>query len=48
MGFLGLEETLDRLAKAKVVQWCGQVLRTENQVLQGALDFEVVGRRECG
>ena len=40
MNLLGLEETLDRLAKANKMQWYGHVLRRDNDdVLGKVLDF---------
>ena len=49
MDLLGLEEYLNRLAKANGVQWYGEVLRRNNDnVLRRTLDFEVVGKKGCG
>ena len=46
MDLLGLEETLDRLAKAKEIRWYGHVLSRHNDdVLKKTLVFEVVGRK---
>ena len=48
MELLGLEETLDRLAKANGMRWYGHVLRRDSDdVLKRTLGFEVVGRRRC-
>ena len=49
MDAFDLEDTLDRLAIANRVQWYGHVLRRndDDYVLRRALDFQVVGRREC-
>ena len=46
---LGLNETVDQLAMANSVHWCGHVLRREDgHVLRRALDLEVVGQRMKG
>ena len=46
MDILGLQSTVDRLANANGVQWCGHVVRREcDDVLIRALDFEIVRRR---
>ena len=46
MSLLGLKDTLDGLARASGVRWCGHVLRSDNgNVLRRELDFEVAGRR---
>jgi len=45
IAMLGLEESLDRMAKASSMRWYGHVLRTEeNNVLLKALHFELLGR----
>ena len=45
MSLLGLEDTLNGLARASGVGWCGHVLRRSNgDVLRRALDFEVARR----
>lgn len=44
MEMLGLEETVDQMAKANGVRWYGHVLRRdEGHVLRKALEFEVKG-----
>ena len=49
MSLLGLEGTLDRLARASGVRWYGHVSRKGgDDVLRKSLDFEVVARRRCG
>ena len=49
MQMLGLEETIDQLAKANSVRWYGHVLRMDDDhVLRRALDFEVGGSRRRG
>ena len=49
MSLLGLEDTLDGLARASGVRWYGHALRRGNgDVLRRALDFEVAGRRGRG
>ena len=49
MQMLGLEETIDQLAKANSVRWYGHVLRRDDDhVLRKALDFEVGGSRKRG
>ena len=41
---LGIEESLDRMAKASSMLWYGHVLRKENEnVIMKALKFEVSG-----
>ena len=45
MELLGLEQTLNRLAKANRVRWYRQVLRRDSGDVSKALDFEEVGRR---
>ncbi|XP_077869557.1 uncharacterized protein LOC144361298, partial [Saccoglossus kowalevskii] len=47
MQMLGLNEAVDRLAKANGVCWYGHVLRREDgHVLRRALDLEVSGPRK--
>ena len=47
MDMLGLKETIDRLATANGVRWCGHVLRRDSDsVLRVALDLEVSGKRK--
>ena len=47
MSLLGLNDTLDGLARASGVRWYGHVLRRDNgDVLRRALDFEAARRRE--
>jgi len=47
MAMLGLEESLDRMAKASSMQWYGHVLRREdNNVLLKALHFELLVAQE--
>ena len=47
MLMLGLNITIDLLAIANSVRWCGHVLRTENgHVLRRALVLEVESQRE--
>ena len=49
MGFLGLKNTLDGLARPSGVRWYGHVLRSDNDDdLKRALDFELAGRRGRG
>ena len=49
MGMLGLKETIDRLATANGVRWCGHALRRDDDsVLKVALDLEVTGKRKRG
>ena len=49
MSLLGLKDTLDRVARASVVQWYGHILRRDNgDVLRRALDFEVAETRGLG
>ena len=49
MCLLGLEDTLDGLARASRLQWYVHVLRRNNgDVLRRVLDFKVVGRRGRG
>ena len=47
MEMLGLRKTIDRLATANRVSWCGPVLRRDDDsVLRVALDLEVSGKRK--
>ena len=49
MQMLGLEETVDQMAKANGVRWYGHVLRRDvDHVLRRALEFEVAGQRGRG
>ena len=49
MAMLGIEETMDQLAKANGVRWYGHVLRRDDgHYLRRALEFEVIGRRRRG
>ena len=49
MSLLGLQDTLNGLARASGVQWYRHVMRRNNgDVLSRALDFEVVGKRGGG
>ena len=49
MDRLGLDETIDRLAKASAVRWYGHVLRRgEDDVLQRTLNVEAEGNRKRG
>jgi len=49
MGMLGLQDTVDKLAKSNGVRWYGHVLRKdEDDVLRRTLDFKVNGRRGRG
>ena len=49
MQMLGLEEAVDRLARANGVRWYGHVLRRDvGHVLRRALEFEVSGPRKRG
>jgi len=49
MAMLGLEESLDRMAKASSMRWYSHVLRgEENNVLLEALHFELPGRTGRG
>ena len=46
---LGLKETVDGLATANGIRWCGHVLRKDDDsVLRVALDLEVSGKRKRG
>ena len=46
INMLGLNETLDKLAKANEVQWYGYVLRTENDdILRDSLQYQVNKKR---
>ena len=47
MDMLGLKETIDQLATANGVRWCGHVRRRDDDsVLRVALDLEVSGKRK--
>ena len=47
MGMLGIEKSLDRMAKASSTRWYGHVLRKEDEnVIVKALKFEVCGSRK--
>ena len=49
MSLLGLQNTLNGLARASGVQWYGDVLRRDNSdVLRRALDFQEAERRGRG
>ena len=49
MDMLGLDETLDGLAKANGMRWYGHILRREDDdVLRKALDFRVNGKKKRG
>jgi len=49
MAMLGLEESLDRMAKASSMRWYGHVLRKEdNNVLLKGLHFELPGSHRKG
>ena len=49
MDMLGLKETIDRLATANRVRWCGHVLRRDDDsVLRVILNLEVSGKRKRG
>ena len=49
MDMLGLKQTIDWLAPANGVRWCGDELRRDdNSVLLVALDLEVSGKRKRG
>ena len=49
MEMLGLEESVDHLAKANGVRWYGHVLRRDgDHVLRKALEFKVNGPRKRG
>ena len=49
MSLLGLNNTLDGIARASGVRWYGHVLKSGNgEVFRKALDFEVAGRRGRG
>ena len=46
MDMLGIKESLDGIAKASSMRWCGHVLRKEEEnVIVKALNFEVSGSR---
>ena len=45
----GLNATMDQLAMANSVHWCGHVLsREDGHVFRRAMDFEVEGQRKRG
>ena len=49
MEMLGLKKTLDRMAKANGVRWCGHVIRREDDnMLKKAMMMEVNGQRKRG
>ena len=49
MDMLGLNLTIDKMAKASGVGWLGHVLRKENgDVVRNALKFNVEGQRRRG
>ena len=49
MEMLGLKETLDRMAKANEVRWCGHVIRRDDDnILKKAMMMEVNGKRKRG
>ena len=48
MFMLGLCETIDQLAMANSVRWCGHVLRREDILVLRALDFKAYGQRKKG
>ena len=49
MFMLGFTKTIDQLALANSVRWCGHALRRENgHVLRRAFDFQVEGKRKKG
>ena len=49
MDMLGMKETIDWLATANGVRWCGRVLRRDDDsVLRVALNLEVNGKRKRG
>ena len=49
MSVLGLNETVDKMAKANGVRWYGHVLRREvDDALRKALEFKVDGQRKRG
>ena len=44
-----MKKTIDRLATANGVRWCGHVLRRDDDsVLRVALDIELSGKRKRG
>ena len=46
---LGLEETIDRMAKANGVRWHGHVIRRDDDnMLKNAMMLEVIGKRKRG
>ena len=49
METLGLKETLNRMAKANGVRWCGHVIRRDgDNILKKAMMMEVNGKRKRG
>ena len=49
MDMLGLNPTIDKIAKASEVRWLGHVLRKEDgDVVRNALEFNVEGQRRRG
>ena len=49
MDMLGLNQTIDKMAKASGVRWLGRVLRKENgDVVKNALEFKVERQRTRG
>ena len=47
MEMLVLKETLDRMAKANGVRWCGHVVRRDDDnILKKAMMLEVNGKRK--
>ena len=49
MDMLGIKESLDRMAKASSMRWCGHVLRKEDDyAIVKALNFEVSNSRRRG
>ena len=49
MDMLGLNPTIDKMAKASKVRWLGHVLRKEDgDVVRNALEFNVKGQRKRG
>ena len=48
-GMLGLNQTVNKMAKASGVRWLGHVLRKEDRdVVRNALEFNVEGQRKRG
>ena len=49
MDMLGMNQPIDKMAKASGVRWLGHVLRKEDgDVVRSALEFNVEGRRKRG